>query len=335
MREVAELNGDGIAAELRDSIHMLNEALGSPVSFRPVDWSLARRESEPAALDEGIEMTRELGVAMKYPTVTESVSPNQVLRDRLGLAVIHRPCRSYPGISRNYTGSIDLHVVRVATGGTYEDAGHRIGYHSAVSIRIMERTPVEHAAHFAFRLAERHRRRVVSTSKYTIQRAADGLFEEVVAEVAKEYRNVSHDRELFDSLLARLIIKPEQFDVIVTPNEYGDFLSDAVYGLIGSIGLGASASYAFTPSHQPNIGIFDPAGGTAPDIAGKGIANPSGAIEAFGYLLEYCGEFEMGRRLIEAVHDCIAAGESTRDLGGQLDTAGFARAVIARGVAGT
>ncbi|KAA0232366.1 isocitrate dehydrogenase, partial [bacterium] len=90
MREVAELNGDGIAAELRDSIHMLNEALGSPVSFRPVDWSLARRESEPAALDEGIEMTRELGVAMKYPTVTESVSPNQVLRDRLGLAVIHR-----------------------------------------------------------------------------------------------------------------------------------------------------------------------------------------------------------------------------------------------------
>lgn len=99
--------------------------------------------------------------------------------------------------------------------------------------------------------------------------------------------------------------------------------------------MGASASYAFTPSHQPNIGIFDPAGGTAPDIAGKGIANPSGAIEAFGYLLEYCGEFEMGRRLIEAVHDCIAAGESTRDLGGQLDTAGFARAVIARGVAGT
>ncbi|MCE7929245.1 MAG: hypothetical protein DYG91_12235 [Chloroflexi bacterium CFX7] len=197
----------------------------------------------------------------------------------------------------------------------------------------MERTPVEHAAHFAFRLAERHRHKVVSTSKYTIQRAADGLFEEVVAEVAKEYRNVTHERELFDSLLARLIIKPETFDVIVTPNEYGDFLSDAVYGLIGSIGLGASASYAFTPSHQPNIGIFDPAGGTAPDIAGKGIANPSGAIEAYGYLLQYCGHFEMGRRLVDAVHDCIAAGESTRDLGGTLDTKGFTAAVAARGLA--
>lgn len=330
MREVAELNGDGIAGELRDAVHMLNEALGSPVSFQPVDWTLERREAGPAAVDEGIELARQLGAAMKYPTVTETVSPNQVLRDQLGLAVIHRPARSYPGVSRNYTGNIDLHVVRVATGGTYEDAGHRIGYHSAVSIRIMERTPVEHAAHFAFRLAERHTRRLVSTSKYTIQRAADGLFEEVVDEVAKEYRNTTHHRELFDALLAKVIIAPQNYDVIVCPNEYGDFLSDAVYGLIGSIGLGASASYAFTPSHQPNIGVFDPAGGTAPDIAGKGIANPSGAIEAYGYLLDYCGAPEKGRRVIDAVHDSIGAGESTRDLGGSLDTRGFTEAIIRR-----
>lgn len=330
MREVAELNGDGIAAELRDAIHALNEGLGSPVAFKPVDWSLARREASGSALAEGIEMTRALGAAMKYPTVTETLSPNQVLRDELGLAVIHRPCRTYPGVSTNYTGKIDLHVVRVATGGTYEDAGKRIGYHSAVSIRIMERTPVEHAAHFAFRLAERQRHSVVSTSKYTIQRAADGLFEDIVDEVAKEYRNTSHHRELFDSLLAKLIMKPERFDVIVTPNEYGDFLSDAVYGLIGSIGLGASASYAFTPSHQANIGIFDPAGGTAPDIAGKGIANPSGAIEAYGYLLEYCGQFDMGRRLVDAVHDCIASGEKTGDLGGTLNTMEFTEAVVRR-----
>jgi isocitrate/isopropylmalate dehydrogenase len=334
MREVAELNGDGIAAELRDAVHILNEALGSPVAFRPVDWSVERREAGAAAVEEGVELTRELGAAMKYPTVTETVSPNQVLRDRLGLAVIHRPCRTYPGVSRNYSADIDLHVVRVATGGTYEDAGHRIGYHTAVSIRIMERTPVEHAAHFAFRLAERSRHAVVSTSKYTIQRAADGLFEETVAEVANEYRNTSHHKELFDSLLAKVIIDPERYDVIVTPNEYGDFLSDAVYGLIGSIGLGASASYAFTPSHQPNVGIFDPAGGTAPDIAGRGIANPSGAIEAYGYLLEYCGHFDMGRRLVDAVHDCIAVGEKTADLGGTLDTIAFTNAVIARTVPG-
>jgi isocitrate/isopropylmalate dehydrogenase len=334
MREVAELNGDGIAVELRDSIHAINEALGSPVAFRPVDWQLERREASPAALDEGVELTRELGCAMKYPTVTETVSPNQVMRDKLGLSVIHRPCRTYPGVSKNYTGNIDLHVVRVATGGTYEDAGMQIGYHSAVSIRVMERTPVEHAAHFAFRLAERHRHNVVSTSKYTIQRAADGLFEDVVEDVAKEYRNTTHKKELFDSLLAKLILHPETFDVIVTPNEYGDFLSDMVYGLIGSIGLGASASYAFTPSHQANVGIFDPAGGTAPDIAGKGIANPSGAIEAFGYLLEYCGHFDMGRKLVNAVHDCIAAGEKTGDLGGKLNTIGYTKAVIARAVGG-
>jgi isocitrate dehydrogenase (NAD+) len=330
VREVAELNGDGIAVELREAVHRLNDAVGTPVTFHPIDWTVERREASTAALDEGIEAARELGAAMKYPTVTESLSPNQVLRDRLGLAVIHRPARSYPGVSKNYTGTIDLHVVRVATGGTYEDAGHRIGFHSAVSIRIMERTPVEHAAHFAFRLAERHRRRLVSSSKYTIQRAADGLFEEVVEEVAKEYRNVQHSRELFDALLAKIIISPGNYDVIVTPNEYGDFLSDAVYGLIGSVGLGASASYAFTPSHQPSIGIFDPAGGTAPDIAGKGIANPSGAIEAYAYLVEFCGEFELARRIIDAVHDCIAEGERTADLGGSLNTLEFTEAVIRR-----
>jgi isocitrate/isopropylmalate dehydrogenase len=330
MREVVELNGDGIAAELRDAVRALNAALGSPVVFRPVDWSLERREASPAALEEGIEATRELGAAMKYPTVTETVSPNQVLRDRLGLAVIHRPCRSYPGVSRNYTGKVDLHVVRIATGGTYEDAGMRIGYYSAVSIRVMERTPVEHAAHFAFRLAEQHRQAVTSTSKYTIQRATDGLFEEVVAEVATEYRNVRHTRELFDALLAKLILNPERYDVIVCPNEYGDFLSDMVYGLVGSIGLGASASYAFSKSHQPIIGVFDPAGGTAPDIAGQGVANPSGAIEAYGYLLQFCGHGPLGRQVVDAVHDTIAAGETTRDLGGTLGTMAFTEAVIRR-----
>jgi isocitrate/isopropylmalate dehydrogenase len=327
---VAELNGDGIANELRDAVHALNDLLGNPVSFKPVDWSVGRREASSAAVDEGIELTRALGAAMKYPTETRTQSPNAILRDRLDLAVIHRPARTYPGVSKNYTGDIDLHIVRVATGGTYEDAGRRIGHHSAVSIRLMERAPVEHAAHFAFRLADKHRHKVTSTSKYTIQLAADGLFEEIVSDVAKEYRNVAHQKELFDSLLAKLILHPERFDVIVTPNEYGDFLSDMVYGLIGSIGLGASASYAFSPSHQPQIGVFDPAGGTAPDIAGQGIANPSGAIEAYGYLLEYCGHFDMATKITDAVRRCIGNGECTRDLGGSLDMMAFTTAIAAR-----
>ncbi len=330
MREVAELNGDGIATELRDAVHALNDMLGNPVAFRPVDWSVERREAGPAAVDEGIELCKVLGAAMKYPTETRTQSPNAILRDQLDLAVIHRPARSYPNVSKNYTGAIDLHIVRVATGGTYEDAGRRIGYHSAVSIRLMERAPVEHAAHFAFRLAEKNRHQVTSTSKYTIQLAADGLFEDIVTEVAQEYRNTSHKKELFDSLLAKLILNPERFNVIVTPNEYGDFLSDMVYGLIGSIGLGASASYAFSPSHQPQIAVFDPAGGTAPDIAGKGIANPSGAIEAYAYLLEYCGEFGMATKIVEAVRHCIGSREATADLGGSLNTMEFTKAIAAR-----
>ncbi|MCS7296038.1 MAG: isocitrate dehydrogenase, partial [Chloroflexota bacterium] len=107
MPEVVELLGDGIAAELRDAVHALNEALGSPISFRPIDWSLETRESRSAVIDEALAAIRELGAAMKYPTVTKTVSPNQLLRERLDLSVIHRPCRSYPGVSKNYAGTID------------------------------------------------------------------------------------------------------------------------------------------------------------------------------------------------------------------------------------
>ncbi|MDZ7729030.1 MAG: isocitrate/isopropylmalate family dehydrogenase [Dehalococcoidia bacterium] len=100
-----------------------------------------------------------------------------------------------------------------------------------------------------------------------------------------------------------MILHPENYDVIVTPNECGDFLSDAILRASSArLVLGASASYAFSPSHQPIIGIFDPAGGTAPDIAGKGIANPSGALEAYGYLLEYCGERDAAKRIVDGVH---------------------------------
>jgi isocitrate/isopropylmalate dehydrogenase len=196
----------------------------------------------------------------------------------------------------------------------------------------MDWMTVEHAAHFAFRLAQDHRRSVTSASKYTIQRAADGLFEECVAEVAKEYRNVEHRQQLFDALLASLIMNPERYDVIVTPNEYGDFLSDAAYGLVGSIGVGASAAYAFTASHQPSVGVFDPGGGTAPDIAGKGVANPVGALEAYSYLLDHIGEYQKARALRDAIYDAIVAGERTRDLGGSLDTRDFTAQVIKRSV---
>lgn len=328
---VAEFLGDGISPELSASVHQVAAALPLNVQFHPVDLTLeSRRKNATACYDAAMAAIGAHRVAMKYPTVTEKESPNKVLRERCNFSVIHRPVASLPGVKTRHDGKIDLHIVRIAVGGTYEDAGRRIGDDVAVSIRVIERRPSREAALFAFRLAQRLSSGVVSSSKYTIQRATDGLFEEVVLDVARQFAGVPHHSELFDSLLYKLILKPEAYRVVVTPNEYGDFLSDMACGMIGSLGLGASANYSFDAKGDVALALFDPAGGTAPDIAGKGVCNPSASLLAFAMLLTHAGFRGLGTMVDEAVRGAIAAGESTRDLGGTKNTAEFTAAVCAR-----
>lgn len=328
---VAEFLGDGISAELSQSVHRVAEALPLNVQFHPCDLTLeARRKDAAACYDAALAGIRAHQVAMKYPTVTETESPNKVLRERCNFSVIHRPVASLPGVETRHDGKVDLDIIRIAVGGTYEDAGRRIGDEVAVSIRVIERRPAREAALYAFRLARRLSCDVLSTSKYTIQRATDGFFEEIVRDVAKQFDDVGHRSELFDALLYKLLKKPEDYRVIVTPNEYGDFLSDMACGMVGSIGLGASANYSFDERGDVALAMFDPAGGTAPDIAGKGVCNPSAALIAFSMLLTHAGFRGLGTMVGEAVRGSIANGEATRDLGGALDTAAFTAAVCGR-----
>ena len=328
---IVELLGDGISAELSRSVHAVASALPFELEFRAVDLSVENRAAAgDAVYDEAVGALNELRTAIKYPTVTQKESPNRVLRERCDFAVIHRPVMTFPGVENNFKKSLDIDVVRIATGGTYSDRGMRIGEESAVSIRVIERRPSRLAARYAFDLARERGVHVVSTSKYTIQRAADGLFEEQVEEIARRYPEVDYRRELFDALLAGVILRPENYRVIVCPNEYGDFLSDMACGLIGSIGLGDSASFAFDADGGCTLAMFDPAGGSAPDIAGKGICNPSAALLAFGSLLRHIGQQEAGQGLRGAVRDAIAVGAKTRDIGGELDTEAFTQAVIER-----
>jgi isocitrate/isopropylmalate dehydrogenase len=253
-----------------------------------------------------------------------------VLRDLCRFSVIHRPVATLPGIENNFKKTIDIDVVRIATGGTYEDAGRRIGRDTAVSLRVIERAPCRFAARFAFKLAMTRGSGVVSTSKYTIQRETDGLFEEAVGQVAEDYPSVPFRRELFDSLLAGIIMNPERYAVIVCPNEYGDFLSDTACGLIGSIGLGDSSSYAFDDAGKITLAMFDPAGGTAPDIAGKDLANPTAALLSLANLLRHLGEVESGKNLRRAILEAISSGRGTRDVGGSLGTAAFSAGIAER-----
>ncbi len=326
--DLAEFLGDGISTELSEAVHYVAAQLPMNVRFFPVDLSIERRRGDSEGSYQDAEAAiREHGVAIKYPTTTEIESPNKVLRERFDFSVIHRPVCSIPGVATRYDGKVDIHIVRIAVGGTYEDAGRRIGTEAAVSVRVIERRPSFQASKFAFELAQKLECGVVSASKYTIQRATDGLFEEIVEEVATTYPDVEHHAELFDALLAKLIMKAEDYKVIVTPNEYGDFLSDAACGMIGSIGLGASASYAFDDSGNVKLAMFDPAGGTAPDIAGQGLCNPSAALWAFGMLLEHQGYRALGGALNDAVRDAISAGNTTGDLGGTLSTMDFTAAI--------
>lgn len=332
--EVTELLGDGIAEELRQSVRAVAASLPVDVVFDTVNLEHSNRRAAGRPIyDQAAASMKRTGVGIKYPTATIEESPNAVLRKLLKFAVIHRPVTTIPGLKTHFTGKIDLDIVRVATGGTYEDPGQMIGDYAAVSLRMVDRKTCEQAAHYAFSIAARDRKSLTSSSKYTIQRVTDGLFEDIVDEVAKEMTfagQVEHRRELFDALLAKLVMQPEHFQVILVLNEYGDFLSDLASGLIGSLGLGASVSLAFDDRGRVSVAMFDAVHGTAPDIAGQDKANPTAILLAFSLLLAHLGEAKAAGALRRGLFDCLDAKEATRDLGGTLGTQTFTEAVIRR-----
>jgi isocitrate dehydrogenase (NAD+) len=326
--KVTELLGDGIGHELSSAVHTLAEALPVLLEFEPIDFSLEnRRRLQNRVYDEATASITANRVALKYPTVTAEESPNQVLRRRLDLSVIHRPVTTIPGVPTNFRRDLDLDIVRIATGGTYDDPGRMIGTDGAVSLRIVERGPVRQAAWYAFTLARKTGKRVTSASKYTIQKATDGLFESVAREVASQFPEVPHTSELFDALLGKVIMAPEKFQVVLVLNEYGDFLSDMACGLAGSLGIGASANLGFDAAGVVRVAIFDAAHGTAPDIAGKNLANPTAIFLALVLLLYQIGEITVAHALKHATLDLLHQGVRTRDLGGQESTASFTLAV--------
>lgn len=329
--EVAELLGDGIADELRESVHAVAADLPLEVAFTPVDLSLENRTARGLEIyDEAEAVMRRHRLALKYPTATRAESPNAVLRRRLGFSVIHRPAISIDGIDSNFKKDVGLHIVRVATGGTYDDPGRRVGMDCAVSLRIVERRPCLEAARYAFELGRTKKMSVTSSSKHTIQRSTDGLFESIVREVAAGYDDVPYHSELFDALLAKIIMSPQQYQIVLCLNEYGDFLSDMACGLVGSLGTGASGNLSFAEDGSIDIAMFDPAGGTAPDIAGQGVCNPTAALLAFGMLLDHVDRYDLGHALRLATFDAIRAGDTTADLGGNLGTERFTEAVRRR-----
>ena len=332
---VTLIPGDGIGPEITDAALLVLDATGIDFHWdRQTAGAAAlerRGETLPNPVIESIRMTK---CALKGPLETPVGggyrSVNVALRQEFGLYANVRPVRTIIPF-RGYD-NIDLVLVRENTQGLYAGVEHfvQIGDDPkavAESVAIVTREGCRRINKFAFEYALHHGRdKVTLVHKANILKMVSGLFLEEGRNVAKEYEGqIACDEKIIDNAAMQLVMKPEQFDVIVTTNMFGDILSDQMAGLVGGLGLAASGNIGDKAS------IFEAVHGTAPDITGQGKANPAALMLSAAMMLEHLGEMDAGRRVREAVVMTIRDdGVRTGDLGGKATTMEFAKAVARR-----
>ena len=268
-------------------------------------------------------------VALKGPTATPvgtgHRSINVELRKQLDLYANLRPVKSLPGVKSRYDG-VDLIVVRENTEDLYSGLEHVVVPGVVESIKIITEKASTRIALFAFEYARRNdRKRVSAVHKANIMKLSDGLFLDCCRKVAKDFPEVRYDEIIVDNCCMQLVLDPTRFDVLLLENLYGDIVSDLCAGFIGGLGMAPGA----------NIGeagaIFEAVHGSAPDIAGKNLANPMALVLSSAMMLEHLGENEAARRVREAVYAVLAEGKKlTRDLGGTAGTTEITEAIAAR-----
>ena len=329
---VTLIRGDGIGPEISAATLEILKCAGAELEFDEQIAGLAAVEKEkdplPQHTIDSIERTR---LALKGPLATPSGagyrSVNVALRQHFDLYANVRPVRTIAGVPSRYTG-VDLIVVRENTEDIYSGIEHYVGpgRMAAESIAVITRHGSERIVRYAFELARRAgRKRVTLVHKANILKFSNGLFLDVGREVAASYGDVAFDDMIVDACAMNLVKAPERLDVIVTMNLFGDILSDLCAGLVGGLGVAPGANIG------KEAAIFEAVHGTAPDIAGKGLANPTALTLAAVQLLEHIGAKEPAARIRRALDGALAvADERTRDLGGNADTATFTRAVCKR-----
>ena len=329
--------GDGIGPEVTTAARRVLDAADAPIEWEEHDAGLAALERGLDLLPEAtVDAIRRHGVALKGPCTTPVgegfTSVNVQLRKRLDLYAAVRPVRNLEGVPARFDG-VDLVVVRENTEGLYSGIENEITDGVVTSLKVATRQACERIARFAFRYAkERGRKKVSVFHKANIMKLSDGLFIRSARDVHREVApEIDYEEVIIDAGCMRLVMDPSRFDVILAENLYGDVISDLCAGLVGGLGVTPGA----------NIGdeqaVFEAVHGSAPDIAGKGIANPLALIMSATMMLNYLAETrhderakETARRIREAYSRALAEGAKTRDLGGDLDTDGFTQAVVER-----
>jgi isocitrate dehydrogenase (NAD+) len=330
MRRITLIEGDGIGPEVTAAVVRILEAAGLQAEWEPHLAGVRAIEPHgsplPAELLDSIERTK---VALKGPVTTPVgggfTSVNVGLRKALNLFVNLRPVWSIPSIPSRYS-DIDIVIVRENTEDLYAGLEHEVVPGVVESLKIITEEASTRVAQFAFEYARRHaRKRVTAVHKANIMKMGDGLFLRCVRKVADGYPDLVCDDRIVDAACMQLVMKPTQFDILLLPNLYGDIVSDLCAGLVGGLGVVPGANLG------EGIGVFEAVHGSAPDIAGKGIANPTALLFSALLMLRHIGETAMADRIMKAVTETLAEGNvRTRDLGGTATTEQYTDAICAR-----
>lgn len=331
-RTIAVIRGDGIGPEIMAATLKVLDALGCGLEYEFVDAGMVALELQGELLPPAtVASIARRGVALKGPLTTPVgtgySSLNVALRRHFDLYANVRPAVSFPGTKARYE-DIDLITVRENTEGAYLQEGQTISDDGETAQSIVRNT--RHGAsrivRYAFELAvAKGRRKVTVVHKANIIKTASGLFLDVAREVAKDYPQIACNEMIVDNTCMQLVMNPWQFDVIVTTNLFGDILSDLCAGLVGGLGLAPGANIG------KDAAIFEAVHGSAPDIAGKNVANPCALLLAAAEMLDHLGMVDQGTRVRAAIRATLAAGDRvTPDLGGTGTTESFAAALVER-----
>ena len=330
MRRIAVIPGDGIGPEITDATLKILEAVGFQAEWVFLDAGLPAIERGLAPMpQETIDKVREIGIALKGPTTTPSggghSSANVALRKALDLFANVRPAKTLPGLSGPFSKyHIDIIIVRENTEDLYAGVEYQAHPDVAQAIKVITRPGSRRLHKYAFELVRaQKRKRLTVVHKANIMKLTDGMFLEEFYKVAKEYPDVQADDILVDNCCMQLVTKPEKFDVLVTENLYGDIVSDLCAGLVGGLGLAPGANIG------ENCAVFEAVHGSAPDIAGKGVANPTALLLSAVMMLRHLGEHEKADLIQNSVIRVCDDGKClTVDLGGKASTADYTKCVI-------
>ena len=322
--------GDGIGPEVSGAVVKILDSAGLDVEWESHLAGVLALERHGSTLpDDLLDSIRRNKVALKGPVTTPVgggfTSVNVGLRKALDLFANLRPVWNIPSVTSKYEG-VDLVIVRENTEDLYSGLEHEVVPGVVESLKIITEAASTRAAVFAFEYARRHgRKRVTVVHKANIMKLGDGLFLRSAQAVAARYPDIVCDDRIVDAACMHLVMNPSQFDVLLMPNLYGDIVSDLCAGLVGGLGVVPAANLGM------EIGVFEAVHGSAPDIAGKSLANPMALLLSALLMLRHIDEGPMADRIMKALGDVLSDGKvRTRDLGGTASTIEFTEAICRR-----